>query len=43
MDKDFNYSEYISEKLEEVDTAAIPMREQHKLEIEKYDLYRLEL
>lgn len=43
MDKDFNYSEYISKKLEEVDTAAIPMREQRKLEVEKYDLCRLEL
>lgn len=43
MTKDFNYSEYIAEKTEQVDTAAIPMREQHKLEVEKYDLYRLEL
>lgn len=43
MTKDFDYSEYIAEKTEQVDTAAIPMREQRKMEIELYDLYRMEL
>ena len=43
MTEDFDYSEYIAEKTEQNDTTAVPMREQRKLKVELYDLYRMEL